>query len=376
MFIILNSMSQTTQSRAIAERIQKLIDAKEISGAVTLVGNKDSILHLESHGFEALDTKVPMKDDSIFWIASMTKPLVGTAVMMIQEEGKISVEDPVSKYIPDFAKLKTPSGKPANLTIRQLLIHTSGLAEATPDENKRAKNLSDLIPVYLSRPLKLEPDSQWMYSQSSINTAAHILELVTGKNFSDFVQERIFKPLGINDTGFYLTEEQSKRLVKSYEKSPEGSLKEIPVWILDGHPATFRQRYPAANGGLFSAAQDYYKFCRMILNQGELEGRRFLKPSSIREMTRIHTGTMKTGFEEGCSWGLTWTIISEPRGAFARLSKGSFGHEGAYGTQGWIDPVKGLVYVFLIQRPKDCRYYFDSFLEGVDLSFRTSHAHV
>ena len=153
----------------IGTAMQELIATNEIAGSVTLVVTKDKCVHLESTGFADVATKRPMTPDTLFWIASMTKPITGTAILMLQDEGKLNVADPVAKYLPEFANLKTPSGQPANLTISQILTHTSGLGEATGPAAQQAKTLADLVPIWLAAPMQYEPGEKWKYTQSGIN---------------------------------------------------------------------------------------------------------------------------------------------------------------------------------------------------------------
>lgn len=329
--------------------MQTFIDQQEVAGVVTLVATKDKVLHLSATGQADLAAKQPMQTDSLFWIASMTKPVTATAVMMMQEEGKLSIDDPVAKYLPELAGLKTPGGQPAKITLRHLLTHTSGMPEATPAQYKTAKTLADVIPFYASQPLKFEPGSKWQYCQSGINSLGRIVEIVSGQSFSDFLQQRLFGPLGMKDTAFYLTPEQAARLAKSYART-NNALVEMPIAFLNGFPPTERNRYPAPNGGLFSTAADYGRFCQMLLNQGTLDGKHYLKAESVKQMSTIHTGELKTGFTDGNGWGLGCCVVRQPQGVSAVLSPGSFGHGGAYGTQAWIDPVKQVIYILMIQR--------------------------
>ena len=196
--------------------MQGMVDKKEIAGAITVVATKDQILHWEATGFANTAEKKPMTADTMFWIASMTKPITGTAVMMLQDEGKLSLSDPVAKYIPEFAALKTPSGKPANLTMLQILTHTSGLGEASPAAVKSSKTLADLVPIWLAAPMQYEPGAKWKYTQSGINAAARIVEVISGMSFDAFLQKRLFDPLGMKDTTFYPTEAQRARIATAY----------------------------------------------------------------------------------------------------------------------------------------------------------------
>jgi CubicO group peptidase (beta-lactamase class C family) len=334
---------------AIAQKMEEFVQNGEVAGVVTLVADKQKILHLHASGRGDMASSEPIKPDAIMWIASMTKPVTGAAVMMMVDEGKLSLDDLVEKHIPEFANLKTREGKPAKVTIRHLLTHSSGMADATMAENKSATTLAAIIPSYVSKPVQFEPGTKWQYCQSSINTAARVVEIVSGKSFDVFLQERLFGPLGMNDTAFYLSEEQMPRLAKSYRRA-EGKLSEAPNFILMGMPATSRDRFPAANGGLFSTATDYVRFCQMLLNGGELDGQRYLKPESVKELSRVQFPELKTGFTPGNGWGVGFCVIREPQGVTAMCSPGTFGHGGAFGTQAWIDPAKGLIYILMVQR--------------------------
>ena len=337
-------------SSRISSRMQEMIQANEVPGAVTLIATRDGVTHLAATGNSGPGAAKPLRKDSVFWIASMTKPITGTAILMLQEDGKLSVDDPVAKYVPELGNLKTPSGKAANLTLRHLMTHTAGMPEATDDESAAAKKLADLIPAYLNKPMLFEPGSEWKYSQSGINTLGRIIEVASGKPYEKFLEERLFKPLGMKDTTFYLRPNQLSRLVTPVKRGEGGKLVEAPVRILYGKSPVSTDRFPAANGGLFSTAPDYARFARMILNQGSLDGRQYLKPESVKLMTTIQSGSLTTGFTPGNGWGLTWCVIREPQGVTAMLSPGTHGHGGAYGTQAWIDPVKGVALILMVQR--------------------------
>ncbi len=194
------------------------------------------------------------------------------------------------------------------------------------------------------------PGSKWQYSQTSINTAGRIVEVLSEMSFDEFVEERLCKPLGMIDTTFYLSEEQLPRLAKSYRRRDDGVLEEAKISLLAGFAPTDRQRMPAANGGLFSTAEDYARFCRMLLREGELDGKRLLSPEAVKTMRTIVTGDLTTGFTPGNGWGIGCCVVREPQGVSAALSAGSFGHGGAYGTQAWIDPVRERIYVLMTQR--------------------------
>lgn len=331
--------------------MEGMVEKKEIAGAVTAVVTKDKVLHLESTGLADVASKRSMAPETVFWIASMTKPVTGVAVLMLQDEGKLKVSDPVAKYIPEFANLKTPSGKPANLTIAQLMDHTSGLGESH-GKDKDAKTLADLVPIWVAAPMKYEPGAKWQYTQSGINAAGRVVEVVSGKTFDVFLQERLFGPLGMKDTTFYPSDAQRARLVTAYAKNKDtGELTAVPPRQDFGD----RSRPPMGNGGLFSTAPDYARFCQMLLGGGTLEGKRYLSAEAMKSLREPSTGELGTGFfpphATKYGWGLGTCILKTPHhGVAEMLSPGTFGHGGAWGTQAWVDPVKGVAYVLMVQR--------------------------
>ncbi len=341
----------------IGAAMQEMVSKNEVTGAVTMVVTEDKVLHLQCTGFADLASKAPMTPGTIFWIASMSKPITATAILMLQDEGKVNVADPVAKYLPEFAALKTPSGKPANLTIAQMMTHTSGLGEAGVADAKKAHTLADLVPLWLAAPMQYEPGEKWKYTQSGINATARIVEVVSGKTFDAFLQERLFEPLGMKDTTFYPTDAQRARLVTAYAKNKEtGALEPVPPRDDFGT----KDRPPQGNGGLFSTAPDYSRFCQMLLGGGSYGGRKYLSAQAMKYFTQPQTGDLPTGFFQGgvfgnhganYGWGIGTSILRTPHeGVAAMLSPGSFGHGGAWGTQAWVDPAKGVAYVLMIQR--------------------------
>ena len=341
----------------IGTAMQGMIAKNEVAGAVTVVVSKDDVLHLEASGLADVAAQRPMTPDTLFWIASMTKPVTGVAILMLQDEGKLTVADPVAKHLREFADLKTPSGKPANLTITQILTHTSGLGEATGPAAQQAKTLADLVPLWLAAPMQYEPGEQWKYTQSGINAAARVVEVVSGMTFDAFVQKRIFDPLGMKNTTFYPTGEQRAQLATAYAKNKEtGALEPVPPRA-DFGP---RDRPPQGNGGLYSTARDYARFCQMLLNRGTLAGRRYLSERAMTLLATPQTADLPTGFlqtetygKRGANygWGIATCVLRAPHdGVAATLSPGTYGHGGAWGTQAWIDPVKGVAYVLMVQR--------------------------
>ncbi len=351
------AVSAQPKLSGVGAAMQEMIAKNEIAGAVTVVVNKSKILHLESTGLADVATKKPMTPDTVFWIASMTKPITGVAILMLQDEGKLQVTDPVSKYIPEFAALKTPSGKPANLTITQILTHTSGLGEAGGPEAQKARTLADLVPLWLAAPMQYEPGEKWRYTQSGINAAARIVEAVSGLTFDVFLQKRLFDPLGMKSTTFYLTPGNRAALVTAYARNKDtGQLESVPPRPEFGP----RDRPPQGNGGLYSTATDYARFCQMLLNEGRFNGRRYLSAKAARFLSTPQTGDLPTGFfqnevfgQHGTNygWGLGTCVLKSPHeGVASMLSPGSYGHGGAWGTQAWIDPSKGVAYILMVQR--------------------------
>lgn len=358
MFLIAGiALGGTPSMLPVAAAMRRMVSSNEIAGAVTRVVTRDAVLHVDSCGFSDVATRRPMAPDSVFWIASMTKPVTATAILMLQDEGKLRVTDPVAKYLPEFARLKTPSGRPAELTLSQLLTHTSGLGEAVGPAAQRARMLADLVPLWLAAPMQYEPGAQWKYTQSGINAAARIVEAVSGQSFDAFLQSRLFDPLGMKDTTFYPTDAQRARLATAYAKNREtGVLEPVPPRPEFGP----RDRPPQGNGGLYSTAPDYGRFCQMLLGGGTLGGRRYLSPEAMKFLSTPQTGELPTGFFQGnefgrhgtnYAWGLGTCVLRTPHeGVAAMLSPGSFGHGGAWGTQALIDPVRGVAYVLMVQR--------------------------
>ena len=338
---------QTAPSRSangIAGVLLPFVERHTLAGAVTLVASKDKVLSLEAVGWADIAMRKPMKTDALFWIASQSKPMTATALMMLVDEGKVNVEDPVENYLPEFKGqmlvveqdqehmlLKRPA-RP--ITVRDVLSHTSGLPFAS-----RVEPRIDLHPLreaaisYALTPLKSQPGTRYDYSNAGINTAGRIIEVVSGMPYEQFMETRLFKPLGMKDTTFWPTEEQVSRLAKSYKPDAvRTGLEETTINQLT-YPLTNRDRGPSPAGGLFSTAHDVARFCQMILNGGVLDGRRYVSEAAVKQMTSKQTGdAIKEGYGFGWSTG-----------------GGSFGHGGAYATHMGIDSQRGLITVFMVQ---------------------------
>ena len=345
----------------IRERLQPLVDRKEIAGAVVLVGDAEKVIDLVVLGERDAEAHQPMRPDTVFRIASMTKPVTAIGVMMLAEAGKLSIDDPVEKYLPEFQGLKLEASRSGDtltlkepsrkITVRDLLTHTSGLPDSVPPgrpdlASRKDKTLAEAVAGYAQRPLSFEPGSKWSYSNSGLSTLGRLVEAVSGRPYEAFLDERLFKPLGMADTTFYPTEDQTARLAVTYEVK-DGALKPVAGSTARPTPET---RYPGPAGGLYSTGPDYAKLCRMLLRKGALDGRRYLSESTVAEMTRTQTGEIKTGFTDGMSFGLGFGVVKAPAGVSARLSPGSFGHGGAWGTQAWVDPHAGRFALLMIQR--------------------------
>ena len=333
--------------------MQEFVDHHQVSGAVTLVADRDQVLHLGAVGLSEIETERRMQTDDLFWIASLTKPFTATAVMILQDEGKLSIDDPVALHLPDFAEMTVGEDRqPANtiLTIRQLLTHTSGVAGVKWPLGGDTRSLDVQAYELASLPLQFEPGSQWKYG-NGLNVAARIVEVVSGIPFDQFIRYRITEPLDMDDTTFRMSDDQYARFARNYELNDDKSgLVPAEHKLVTPDPAAGADVTPSPSGGLFSTAGDLSRFYRMFLNGGELDSVRVLSPESVEAMTTVQTGDLKTGFTPGNGWGLGLCVVRVPQGVTRMLSPGTFGHGGAYGSQGWIDPEQGLIYVLMIQR--------------------------
>jgi CubicO group peptidase (beta-lactamase class C family) len=351
--------------RRVHEAIERHIDAGEISGAVTLVARRGRLVHFEAHGLMDIESKRPMEKDAIFRIASMSKPITGAAVMMMLEEGKLRLNDPVSKFLPEFknAKVAVPRGSsgefylaPADrdLTIRDLLTHTNGLmtggigSKSGPPRMVEGDTLASYIPRLGAVPLDFQPGSQWAYSgYAGPDTLSRIVEIVSGQPYDEFLRTRIFQPLGMKDTFFYPPDDRRPRLATLYSKSPKGLLR------AENQDGFSLKSYFSGGGGLMSTAEDYLQFAEMLLNGGEAHGRRLLSPRTVDLMASNHVGDMFNGKlgrpAHGMGYGLLVGIVEDSVAAGLRVSNGSFGWDGAYGTQTWIDPREKMVTIVMIQ---------------------------
>jgi CubicO group peptidase (beta-lactamase class C family) len=344
---------------AIPERMQAFVDQGEISGAVMLVATRDRILHLSAIGQSDLASGRKMETNDFFWIASMTKPMSAAAVAMLVDDGKLKFDDPVEKYLPEFRNLwviqeetterrvLVPVARP--ITLRDLLTHTSGIGEYVVYGPHWT--LAEMVKSMTREPLKFQPGTRWSYSTAGIDTLCRVVEVAGGVPFAEFMQRRLFDPLGMKDSTFWLTPEQEKRFATNYRRSQEtGKLEPTTIYYMYGGAVTDRERPPLGGAGLFSTAGDVAKFYQMMLNGGEANGKRLLKSETVAELTREQTTGIKAGWVPGSAWGLGFGLVKEPQSATAMLAPGTFGHGGAHGTQSWADPRRGVIYVLMIQR--------------------------
>jgi len=330
----------------LAEVLQPFVDRRALAGAVALVANADKVLAVETVGFADIAAKKPMRADTMFWIASQSKPITGAALMILVDEGKVNVEDPVEKYLPEFKDQMLIAVKDEHFTVlkkpdhpikvREVLSHTSGLAFCTPMESPTldALALRDSVRSHAIMPLQFPPGTKYQYSNGGTNTAGRIIEVASGMPYEDFLDERLFKPLGMKDTTFWPNEEQLSRLAKAYKPTDD---KTNMVELLIGqlrYPLWDRSRHPIPAGGLFSTANDCARFCQMVLNGGTFGGRRYISEASIKRM--IARETAPTLAE---NYGLGWATDAD----------GSYGHGGAFATNMKINPARKLVTVWLIQ---------------------------
>jgi CubicO group peptidase (beta-lactamase class C family) len=352
--------SEADRLAAVPQAMQRFVDDQTIAGAVTLVARHDRILRVDAIGQADLAQSQPMKADSLFWIASMTKPMTAVTVLMLQDEGRLSVEDPVEKHLLEFkgqwllaestADRRVLVRPPRPVTVRDLLNHTSGLGDV-PAARWDA-TLAEQVAAYAREPLRFPPGSRWEYCNPGINTLGRIVEVVSGEPFADFLQRRLLNPLGMKHTTFWPTPAQAKRLAKSYQPKADGAgLEETGIFFLQGGLSD-RRRAPRPSGGLFSTASDMARFYQMMLNDGVWRGRRLLSPAAVAQLTRTQTGEIQTGFVDGMSFGFGFAVVKAPQGVTGMLSPGTFGHGGAYGTQSWADPARDLIFVLMIQRAK------------------------
>lgn len=328
----------------LAPVLQPFVDRHTLAGAVVLVADPDKILDLEAVGWMDIAAQKQMRTDCVFWIASQSKPITAAALMILVDEGKVNVDDPVEKYLPEFKDLwvTAEAGKDQTLLkrprhpilVREVLSHTSGL----PFKSAIEEPTLDLFPLalrvrsYAMQALLFEPGNKSQYANAGINTAGRIVEVVSGMPFEKFLDARLFQPLGMQDTTFWPSARQLKRLAKAYKpNAKKDGLEECPISQLK-YPLDDRERQPMPAGGLFSTANDLSLFYRMLANNGVLNGKRILSEKSVEQMTSDQSGEAHSHY--GFGMGTNGKVFS---------------HGGAYGTASAYDRERRLITIFLGQ---------------------------
>lgn len=367
--------------------LESLVEERKIAGAVALVVKDGEIVYSDELGMRDVEAERPMTEDTIFRICSMTKPITSVGVLMLVEEGRISLDDPVSKYIPAFGKVQVTvrgaNGKVRRvraerpITIRDLLTHTSGLdynftaddylgplyAKAGVSDGlvETPGTMADNVARLARLPLAHQPGKAWSYGLS-VDVLGHVIEKVSGQTLADYLEERIFAPLGMKDTGFRVAPEDEERLAAVYrpagddqaiERLPEGPNKQGNLTYSASYPLDRESRYYSGGAGLVSTARDYARFARMLLEGGSLDDVQILKPETVAEMTRSHTGDLPIEIgSNGDGFGLGVAVVSEATAGTvgaALGSAGSFSWGGFYYTLFWVDPQEKLVGIVLTQ---------------------------
>jgi CubicO group peptidase (beta-lactamase class C family) len=341
----------------IAPQMQPFVDRGQIAGVVTLVADKDKILHLAAVGQSDLATGRKLQPDDLFWIASMSKPITAVGVAMLVDDGKLSFDDPVSKYLPEFRNLwvlsqSTPQQRilvpsPRPITVRDLLTHMSGLGEYAVTGPHWT--LAEMAKGLAREPLRFAPGTKWAYSTAGLDTAGRVIEVASGMPFDKFMQTRLFDPLGMKDTSYWISEANKARYADTYRADATGKLNHEVIPYLYGTQPTDTGRPPLGGAGLFSTAADIAAFYQMMLNNGAFHGKQILKPETVAEMLTKQTGDLTA--RAGMPWGIGFCIIEDPSKMEANniYSAGSFGHGGAFGTNSWADPKSGIIYVMMLE---------------------------
>jgi CubicO group peptidase (beta-lactamase class C family) len=363
--------------------IERRIAAGEIAGAVTIVARNGKVAHLSAKGVVDLESKQPVRTSTMFRIASMTKPVTGVAVMMLVEEGKLRLNDPVSRYIPEFRGQKVavaPPGAPTGgrggrgggggqgaaappvqfttvaatreITIKDLLTHVSGLgsgAMGNSDIEKVARKEGETLAQYIPRlgttSLEFQPGSRWTYSPGAgFETLGRLVEIASGLPLDQFFRQRIFDPLGMKDIAFWPNESQWQRVASVYQRGANGLTKQVPA-----NDTSSRGIYFRASGGLYSTAEDYIPLGVMLANMGEFNGKHLLGRKTVEMMTAAHVPDTLPGRAAGEGYGLSVRVVTDHTRRGTMLSDGTYGWSGAQGTHFFVDPKEKIVGVLMVQ---------------------------
>jgi CubicO group peptidase (beta-lactamase class C family) len=347
--------------------MKRLVADKQVAALVTLVERHGKVVNFNAVGQLDVRKDDPVQKDSIFRIYSMSKPVTGVAMMMLYEEGKWQLNDPVSRYIPEFARLKVYTGKNddgtpkledarRSMTMRELMTHTAGLGYVLSPINPVDKMIIDqnvlnagaplqaMIDGLAKIPLLAQPGTRWSYS-IAVDVQGYLVEKFSGQPFGEFARKRIFEPLGMKDTAFYVPKEKLSRFAQVHT----GSGSSLAVDTNRPDP-TVVPLGPSGGGGLFSTAPDYARFCEMLLQGGQLNGVRLLAPRTVEMMRTNHVNPdpLKT-MPPGTGWGMDFQIVTDAAAAGETVSNGTFSWFGIAGTWFWIDPVEDLAFVGMVQ---------------------------
>ena len=329
---------------AIKPAMEELLKQKRAAGVVTLVVRDGRTVHVEAAGMADIEKKKAMTPDAIFWIASMTKGITSTAVQILVDEGKLTLDEPASKWLPELAKVKVAGGRALfrPITLRDLLSHTSGIADPARKPSDGNVPIAQYALDLLKEPFEFQPGSEFEYG-FGLTVAGRIVEIASGKSFEQFLGERIIAPLGMKDTTWHPDAAQRTRIARTYKLSADGQAL-VPAHnaFLTSEPDIRREAEPS--GGLFSTAADMARFYQMVLNGGELDGKRIVSAKGVTEMTKPHAASGRP-----IQYGLGWFNDATEKKVTPHMSVKSFGHGGAFGTNGWIDPEKKMVTVFMVQ---------------------------
>lgn len=332
-------------------RMKEFVDEGRIAGSVTLVMQKGKVIRLDAIGYRDLEFRTTMTSDTIFQVMSMTKPVTAVAIMMLADEGKLSLNDPVERFLPGFSELKMADGKSPQhrLRISHLLTHTSGLPGTDPrpldDDMKRKLTLAGLVDRIPTLALQSEPGTRVSYSGPGITVAGRIVEIVSKQPLQTFLQDRLFGPLGMADTTFFADPKKAARMASVYTK--EGQ--RFP--LVKSSENIMRTGAKLANpaGGLYSTAEDMAKFHQLVLNEGVWSGRRLLSKAACQTMTQVQSPLPPPGSSDSTTYGYGWAVTAGPSNTATMMNPGVFGHSGAFGTYGWGDPRRKVVGILMTQ---------------------------
>jgi CubicO group peptidase (beta-lactamase class C family) len=352
------------------EGMKTLVDQGRLAGVVTMVARHGKVVEFEAVGKRDVAANAPMQKDDIFRIYSMSKPITGVAMMMLFEEGKWQLNDVVAKYIPEFANLKvygtdahgnTVSLDPVHpMTMRELMSHTAGftygfLSNTPVDKLQREADvldvnitLDEMIKRVAKLPLNAQPGSEWHYS-ISVDIQGYLVQKLSGMPFEEFLQSRIFKPLHMSDTGFFVPKDKLNRFAEFYDYDPEGTLQAVHGGPLN-RDFSAKPALASGGGGLVSTATDYMRFCQMLLNGGQLDGVRLLSPRTVELMRTNVLAPNLTTLAPGAGFGLDFAVYGDVVAAGGYYGKGTYFWGGIAGTWFWIDPINDLIVVGMIQQ--------------------------